>query len=442
MPNGQISSQPIVVLFIAVVLFALGRVVIRRTAEAEGDPWLAKALTVCLLLHLISAPLQIWVVDHLYGGIADYDRYDSQGALLATGFRHLDFSLAPGHLGGIVSDGSVSIVAGVVFAIVGTDQAAAFLVFSWLSFIGIVFFYRAFTLTFSRAGGHRYGYLIFFLPALIFWTSDVGKEALMTFLLGLTAYGCARILARRGGGYWLVLAASVGGFFIRPNQQMLALGGFTIAMIFRPVKSGVQLEGGRRTVGLLFLGALVGAALFVTLHFLPGAKGSISLSTINTDNSTGTGAGFGSSVSYSANPIFFPRDVFVVLFDPLPINAHGGGEWLDAVENTILVAVVFASFRHIRILPRAALARPYIIMCVIYTGTFAYSFAALGNLGLITREATVVLPLFLVLLCVPRGPRHRPPRYVWELPRRVRIARRRAQARRARSGAPSRAVHT
>ncbi len=445
MPNVQLSSQPIVSFAIAGVLFAIGRVIIRRTAEAEGDPWLAKALTVCLILHLISAPLQIWVVDHLYGGVADYNRYDSQGVLLAGGFRHLDFSLAPGHLGGIVADGSVSIVAGVVFAIVGSDQAAAFLVFSWLSFIGIVFFYRAFTLTFSKAGGHRYGYLLFFLPALIFWTSDVSKEALMTFLLGLTAYGCARILARRRGGYWLVLAASVGGMFIRPNMQMLALGGFTIAMIFRPVNSRVQLEGGRRTAGLVFLGALVGVAFFVTLHFLPGQQGSISLSTINYDNSTtgnGGGAGFGSSVSYSANPIFFPKDVYVVLFDPLPINAHGGGEWLDAVENTLVVAVVFASYRHLRILPRAALSRPYVIMCAAYTGAFAYSFAALGNLGLITREATVLLPFFLVLLCVPRGPRHRPPRYVWELPRRVRIARRRAQARRGRAGASGRAVHT
>jgi hypothetical protein len=446
MPNGQLSSQPIVSFAVAVVLFAIGRVIIRRTAEAEGDPWLAKALTVCLLLHLISAPLEIWVVDHLYDGIADYNRYDSQGVLLAPGFRHLDFSLAPGHLGGIVADGSVSIVAGVVFAIVGTDQAAAFLVFSWLSFIGIVFFYRAFTLTFSKAGGHRYGYLLFFLPALIFWTSDVSKEALMTFLLGLTAYGCARILAHRRGGYWLVLAASVGGIFIRPNMQMLALGGFTIAMIFRPMSSSVQLEGGRRTAGLVFLGALVGVAFFVTFHFLPGTQSSsLSLSTVNYNNSAagnGGSYGFGSSVSYSANPIFFPRDVFVVLFDPLPINAHGGGEWLDAVENTLLVGAVFASLRHLRILPRAALARPYVIMCAIYTAAFAYSFAALGNLGLITREATVVLPFFLVLLCVPRGPRHRPPRYVWELPRHVRIARRRAQARRARAGASGRSIHT
>ncbi len=441
MPNGQqVSSQPVIALLIGIALFALGLVVIRRVAEAERDPWLVKALTVCLFLHLICAPLQIWVVDHLYGGVADYLRYDSQGALLANGFRHFDFSLAPAHLGGIVSNGSVSIVTGVVMAILGVNQAGAFLVFSWLSFIGIIYFYRAFTLTFSKEGSHRYGYLVFFLPSLVFWTSDVSKEALMVFLLGLTSYGCARVLAHRRGGYVLVLAASAGGAFIRPNQQLLALGAFTIAMLFRPGSESNRFEPGRRTTGLIVLAAMVGLALFVTLHFLPGTNGSISLTSIAHNNS-GTGAGFGSSgVTYSANPVYFPKDVFVVLFDPLPFNAHSSGEWLEAAENFVLVAVVLASLRQLVILPRAALARPYLIMCLVFTASFAYAFAALGNLGLITREAAVVLPSFLVLLCTPRGPRHRPPRYVWELSRRERIAWRRARARRANAGAPRRVV--
>ncbi len=436
----MINSQPIVAFFIAVVLFTLGRLIIRRVTELEGDPWIAKALTACLLLHLISAPLQIWVVDHLYGGIADYTRYVSQGAVLGPGFRHFDFSVAPAHLQGIVSSGAVSIVAGAVFAIIGLNQAGAFLVFSWLAFIGIVFFFRAFTLTFSGAGSHRYGYLIFFLPSLVFWTSDVSKEALMTFLLGVTAYGCARILAHRRGGYLLVIAGSAGGAFIRPNQQLLALGGLTIAMLFRSASPSARLGGARRTVSLLFLGAMVAAALFVTLHFLPGAtNGSINLSQISKNNS-GPGNGFGSSgITYSSNPLYFPKDVFVVMFDPLPFNAHGSGQWLEATENTVLLAVVIASRRQLRMVLRAALARPYVIMCGFYTASFAYYFAALGNLGLITREATVMLPFFLVLLCIPRGPRHRPPRYVWELRRRDRIARQRSMAR-AGAPVPGRAV--
>ena len=424
------SSQPVLALFIAVALYAIGRVIIRRITKAEGgDPWLAKALTVCLILHLVAAPAQIWVVDHLYGGIADYNRYDTQGKVLAVGFRHFNFSLAPAQLRGIVGDGAVSIVAGAVFAIIGTNQAGAFLVMTFLSWIGIVYFYRAFTTTFSGAGHRRYGYLVFFLPPLIFWTSDVSKEAIMTFLLGLTAYACARILAHRGRNYILIILASAGGAYIRPNETLLALGGFTVAMLVRPAKPGVRLSGSRRTLSFVFLGALTGVAIFVTLHYLPGSSNGLSLTTISKNNS-GAGNGFGSGgISYSANPLYYPKDVFVVLFDPLPINAHGAGEWVEALENTVLVAVILMSLRSLRILPRAALARPYVLMCLIFTGAFCYSFASLGNLGLITREAVVTLPFFLVLLCIPRGPRHRPPRYVWELRRRARVARSRALAR-------------
>jgi hypothetical protein len=444
MPNGQPpSSQPILALLIAVALFAIGRVIIRRATKAEGgDPWLAKALTVCLILHLIAAPSQIWVVDHLYGGIADYTRYDSQGAVLASGFRHFDFSLAPAQLRGIVGDGAVSIVAGVVFTLIGSNQAGAFLVFSFLSFIGVVYFYRAFTLTFSGAGNRRYGYLVFFLPTLLFWTSDVSKEAIMIFLLGLTAYGCARILAHQGRGYVLIIVCSAGGAFIRPNETLLALGGFTIAMLFRPVSSTVRLQGLRRTVALVLLGTMTGVAIFVTLHFLPGSSNGLSLTSISKNNS-GVGSGFGSGgIAYSANPLYFPKDVFVVLFDPLPLNAHGSGEWLEALENTVVVAVVLISLRSLRILPRAAFARPYVMMCVFFTGAFCYSFASLGNLGLITREAVVTMPFFLVMLCIPRGPRHRPPRYVWELRRRERVARTKARTRRPGVNAPRRPVPT
>ena len=428
--NGTIGSNPIVVAVLAVAFFALGRRVIRGIVKAEGgDPWLAKALTACLVIHLVAAPLQIWAVNHLYGGIADYTRYIYKGAPLASNFRHFDFSLPPG-FGGIVDNGSVSIVAAVLFAFVGIDQAAAFLVMSFLAFIGITCFYRAFTLTFSGANNRRYGYLIFFLPSLIFWTADVSKEAIMLFLIGLITYGCAQVLARRGGfrAWLLIVAGCAGSVFIRPNEMLLVLGGFTIAMIFRPSSAVTKFEPARRTATLVLLSAMVGVVMFLTLHFLPGLHGSVNLSHINKNNQ-GPGSGFGSSgVAYSQNPLYLPKDVYVVLFDPLPLNAHSGGEKFQALQNTVLLVVLIASLRNLRILPRAALARPYLIMCFVYVLSFCYFFAALGNLGLIAREATVMVPLYLVLLCIPRGPRHRPPRYLWELTRRQRVAYKKAMA--------------
>ena len=356
--NGTIGSNPIVVVVLAIALYVLGRRFIRRIVTAEGgDPWLGKALTACLVLHLVAAPLQIWTVNHLYGGIADYSRYIYKGAPLASGFRHFNFSLPPG-FGGIVDNGSVSIVAAALFALVGIDQTAAFLIMSFLSFIGITCFYRAFTLTFSGAGKRRYGYLIFFLPSLIFWTADVSKEAIMLFLLGVLTYGCALVLARRGGvrAWLLIVASSAGSVFIRPNEMLLVLGGFTIAMFFRPSSALAKYEPARRTASLVLLSVMVGVAMFLTLHFLPGLNGSVNLSAINKGNQ-GPGSGFGSSgITYSQSPLYFPKDVYVVLFDPLPFNAHGKGQLVQAFQNTVLFVLLITGLRSLRILPRAALS--------------------------------------------------------------------------------------
>ena len=95
--TGTIPSNPIVVVVLAIALLVLGRRIIRRIVAAEGgDPWLAKALTVCLVLHLVAAPLQIWTVNHLYGGVADFTRYIYRGAAMASSFRHFNFSLPQG----------------------------------------------------------------------------------------------------------------------------------------------------------------------------------------------------------------------------------------------------------------------------------------------------------------------------------------------------------
>ena len=50
------------------------------------------------------------------------------------------------------------------------------------------------------------------------------------------------------------------------------------------------------------------------------------------------------------------------------------------------------------------------MMCTIYSVLFVYAFAALGNLGLIARERTLLFPFFLVLLCIPRTPKGPPGR--------------------------------
>ena len=117
------------------------------------------------------------------------------------------------------------------------------------------------------------------------------------------------------------------------------------------------------------------------------------------------GAGFGSStVTYSSNPLYYLRDVYTVLFDPPPFLAHSVTQLAAAAENILILVVIVLSFRQLRCLFRVSLQRPYVFVCLIYSLVFMYAFAALGNLGLITRERTLLLPFLFVSALDPLGP--------------------------------------
>ncbi len=419
----SLPSNPIVGLAIAGILFGIGRPIILRVSHAEKNPWLVKVLTASLLLHLFAAPMQIWVVDHFYNGVADWLRYDNIGSVLASSYRHFDFSV-PGKR--LVGDGMVSAIAASVFAIIGINQVGAFLIFSFWSWLGLLFFYRAFSLTFAGANHRRYAILLFFLPSLIFWTADVSKEAIMTLSLGLAAYGAAKILARRRGGFVLLIIGAVIGGVVRPNELLLLMAGFCIAMMVLPAGPRRTLGGVRRIGALALLGLLLGLSIYFTFHFLRSSGGSFSLQQISTTDK-GSTAGYGSSnVNYSPGPKGFFHDIYTVLLDPLGYNAHGNGERLASVENFVILCVILSSWRQLRIVVRASFARPYVLLSVIYSVGFIYTFAALGNLGLITRERTLLFPLLLVVLSIPLSPKGEEPQFEWELRRGERLRRRRA----------------
>jgi len=130
--------------------------------------------------------------------------------------------------------------------------------------------------------------------------------------------------------------------------------------------------------------------------------------------------GVGSDVIYTPGPKGYFKDVYTVVFDPLPINAHGNTQRVAALENTIILVLILISLRRLRYVLRAAFLRPYVLLALMFTIAFPYAFAALGNLGLIDRERVLFLPFLLVLLAIPVSPKGSPPTLPWELSSRTR----------------------
>ena len=417
--GGKLPSSPIGIVITAVVLFVVSLPIARRVARSEGDPRLVSLLMIAFFLHLLGGPAQILVDNHVYHGVSDFTGYVHQGATLSTDFRAFHFTVSGAHLRSVLGDGSVSIAAGVVFSFTGVNEVAAFFVFAWFSWVGTIFFYRAFTLTFPEGGHRRYALTLFLLPSLLFWTSDVSKEAVMMLALGIATFGTARVLARQRRGYPMILLGVAMGIATRPNEFALLLGGFTVAMVFRrPAEQRVG-RAVRRVGSLVFLGLILALTAVLTIKFVHSNAGSVS-SLLNKahSNNSGHGVGFGSSnVPYSSDPLLYPRDIYTVLFDPLPITAGSLTQVFAAFENTVILVLFLTSLRRFRYLLHVGRERPYVVLCTVYSAAFIYSFAALGNLGLITRERTLLFPYLLVLLAFPMSPKGEPPEFDWEKPR-------------------------
>jgi hypothetical protein len=424
----MIHSNPLVALPLAVVLALFTRPIARRLATRERDERLYGLIMAAAITHLLFSSVQVWVVDHIYHGVTDYTRYIKQGAILAHRYHSFNFSTAginpPVN---ILGQGSVSIAAGVVMAIVGVNKLALFFVFSWFSFLATLGFYRAFCVTFPEGNHRRYLYSVFFLPSLLFWTAGISKETMMYLSLGMATYGAARILAHQRGGAVLLVIGTIIGVYVRPQELLLFLAAFAVAGFFRRRGAGRSLRGLRRIAVMALQAALLLAAVSLSQQLAKHAP-VFNLAKLAQNN-----RGQASSLHYAPGPLHYPRDIYVVLFDPLPINAHGSTQYLAAFENVVIIGLFLTSFRRLRRLPRAVFVRPYVLMCVLYSIAFPYAFAALNNLGLIDRERVLLLPFLLVPLCIPLSPRGVPPMYPWEYSE----GRQKRRARQARWGSPS-----
>ena len=176
------------------VLLLLSIPVLQRQARREEDPTIFRLLLFALVLKLLASFLRYYVDFHVYGGATDALGYHH------AGIRWSD-ALSAGGLGnqgqGLTGTNFIELVTGVVYLVIRPTLLGGYLVFSWLSYWGLYFFYRAFVEAVPEGRSRTYALLVFFLPSLLFWPSGIGKEAWMIFTLGIASFGAAKLFAGR-----------------------------------------------------------------------------------------------------------------------------------------------------------------------------------------------------------------------------------------------------
>jgi hypothetical protein len=386
-------------LIVGPILVVVSLPLLRRVADRDGLSDLYPILVTALLVKLAMSIPRWAVAFALYDGTADANTYHGEGRTLAPIYRDLTFQFSdlPGGFGTKVM-GSIT---GGVYAVMGPSVIGGFLVFSWIGFWGLLLCYRAARIAVPDLDAKRYAALLFFLPSMVFWPSSIGKEAIITLGIGLTAYGAARVFTHRRLGLVTVACGLTVSFLIRPHIAALLAGSFAIGYLVRPTLQRTALSPLVKVAGAVVISV---AGIYVVATAAQSLGLDTATSATDELSRRGTLTQKGGS-AFEASPISTPMDVPVavlsVFFRPFPWEADSAQVLIAAAEGTAILGLAMVSWRRIG----AGLRRirePYILMSVIFLLGFLYAFSQFGNFGILARQRVQALPFLLLFLALAR----------------------------------------
>ena len=385
------------------ILISISVPMLLRYASGDPNPHIGQLLVIALIMKLAAAFPRYAMIVYLYER-GDAQRYAETAIRLRQDFLDFDFSLLPLGTGSRTGTQFVEIITGIVYTLIGPTFIGGFLFFSWLSFWGLFFFYRAFRVAIPDGDTTRYALLLFFLPSMLFWPSSIGKEAWMTLVLGLTAYGCALLLSRRRGAFICLTLGLAGILSVRPHMALPVIAGLGLAYLFRG-------RSAQRVVALGRTRTLVGLAVISvgTLFVIRRVAEFFGIDEFNLDTATETleeverRSGQGGSEFVGTGPSLrnLPLNVVTVLFRPFPFEVNNVQALLAAFEGLVLIVLFVLAWPRLRTIPRRLFKQPYVTFCVTYAILYCFMFSAVQNFGILARQRVLVFPFVLVLLALP-----------------------------------------
>lgn len=405
------------VLVIVPPLGLLGVLALRRMFAGELRP-LASIMYAGLALKLVGAAARYWVGFDVYGGGIDAQRYHEFAVRAAN-----DVWAGRADIGSLLPPGTGTVfaehVTALLYTLTGSSKMAGFVLFSFLAFFGVAFFVKAACVAVPGLERRRYAVLCVLAPSLVYWPSSIGKEALIILPLGAATYGFARLLTRDGFVAPLLLAGGglTGAAFIRPHLAGIWLAGVFPALLVAVVARARADHPGHRLDQVVLLGVIVVAGVGLAL------VGHATVRYLNPDGDESTSDSITSIVDETTrrteqadsnftppsldSPANWPYASLRTLIRPLPHEASGLAQNIAALEITVFLVLCVLCWRRIANLPRLVLTNPFVAFAMTTVLLAGLAYASFANLGVLTRQKSLVFPLLLLVLCVPGvSPKH------------------------------------
>lgn len=281
--------------------------------------------------------------------------------------------------------------------------------FSFLGFCGSMIFYRTLKPLFaSRKNKTELYFLSFFLPNIVFWTSNIGKDSIVYFGLMLILYGVVNG-PDKVKSLVSIIAGAIVVYYIRPHVVFFLFAGFGTGMLLeRQVLSF-------RTVALV----LIVAAGFVVAHQrifeIIGVKtetestlglGSVYQAGVNrmeTSSHNLGSMGDASTGERKFKALLAPYYLVQFLCSPFIWQARKPIQLGSAIENVLYQFFLLYFLFHWKAFTSSRLV-PYKYGLLLYS---VLSSAIMGmaytNFGLTVRQKCMVLPCIIVLYACVRA---------------------------------------
>lgn len=359
----------------------------------QGDAFEQRVVLAGLTFKLCSAGMYNAMVFFVYKGNVDSLTYFRTGTDWASNLAMLgtDAILHP-----YWGTPFITMLAGLVIYFVPSYACVAAL-FALVSYWGQYFLYRAFRVALPQGDPYEMALLIFLLPSLCFWSATVGKEAVILLGIGLCAFGFARASSHADPSGYLVVGIGLAlAGLVRPHIA---------AMLGLALASAISLSSTKRgIVGMLnkFIGIpliLVGTFYIVRQAQATVGAGDFSsgVSSVQKISTVSGGGGSGFSGSLTTRILFAP----FLMFRPFPWEITSAIAAVASLEGTAL-AILFWRRRKSIWYAVQNWRNPFIIFIFAFTIQFAVVFsAAISNFGILTRERIMLLPIVVMLICLP-----------------------------------------
>ncbi len=387
---------------LAPLLFMLSVPLLTRMLRAHEPDLVIRQIVIAGLAFKLAGAFARFYANVWFLGTGDSQSYSDYGTGISSEFRQFVFSgpLFTEAVPEISGTMFIRLLTGAVYTVIGPSMLGGFVVFAFMSFWGQYLFYRAFRIAVPDGLHRRYSVLVFALPSMVFWPSSIGKEAWMITMLGLCAYGLARVLRHLSLGYSAILASFVGMGVIRPHVAAIAGVGIGVAVILRR-SDGQSGSTVKKVFGLLLLVVTAGVLMSRMQAFFSFTD-NFTVESILDETSRRTGQG-GSQFSggRATGVAGLPWAVLTVLFRPFLFETNSAVTAITSLEGTVLLGLFVTNIFRLARLPALMVKVPFIGFALAYTIIFAFTFSSIGNFGILARQRTQLFPVAAMVLCVP-----------------------------------------